>query len=122
MTAASDFYTEMAETALELLTEFGKTVTLVRVTGDTFDPVTGAAVAGSDASVTTTGLIKPYNDSLIDGTRILSGDKELVLSNEQVPTQTDKVTIDGENWAIVNIKSIKPDDATPVVYFCQCRL
>ena len=120
MTAAA-FYADMAATALELLTEFGKTVTLVRVTGDSYDPVDGSDVAGSDASVTTTGLIKPYNDSLIDGTRILSGDKELVLSNEQVPTQTDKVTIDGENWAIVNIKTIKPDDATSVVYFCQVR-
>lgn len=121
MSAASDFYTKMAATALRLLTKFGKTVTLVRVTGDSYDPITGAAVDGTDAPVTTTGLIKPYPDKMIDGTRILSGDRELVLSNEQEPLPTDKVVVGGENWAIVDIKTVKPDDATPVVWFCQVR-
>ena len=115
------FYSDMAATALELLTEFGASVTLPRTTGGSIDPIDGYTVAGSDASVTTTGLLLPYKDSMIDGTRILSGDKELVLSNEQVPLPSDKPTIDGENWSIVSIKTIKPDALTPVVYFCQVR-
>lgn len=115
------FYSDMAATALELLTEFGAAVTLPRTTGGSIDPIDGYTVAGSDASVTTTGLLLPYKDSMIDGTRILSGDKELVLSNEQAPLPSDKPTIGGENWSIVSIKTIKPDAATPVVYFCQLR-
>ena len=115
------FYDDMAATALELLTEFGVTITLPRTTGGSIDPVTGSVIAGTDASVTTTGLIKPYPDNLIDGTRIMQGDRELVLSNEQDPLPTDTPTIGGENWSIVSIKTIKPDDATPVVYFCQVR-
>jgi len=119
--SAATFYADMAATALSLLTDFGKTITLTRTTGTTYDPVTGATVAGTDASVTTTGLIKPYPDKLIDGTRIQSGDRELVLSNEQTPTMDDKPNIDGQQWSIINIKTVKPDGATPVVYFAQVR-
>lgn len=115
------FYDDMAATALELLQEFGTTVTLPRTTGGSTDPITGEVTAGTDASVTTTGLIKPYPDRMIDGTRILQGDRELVLSNEHQPLPTDHPTIGGENWAIVGIKTVKPDGATPVVYFCQVR-
>lgn len=115
------FYDDMAATALELLTEFGSAVTLPRTTGGSIDPVTGAVVSGSDATVTTTGMIKPYPDHLIDGTRIMRGDREMVLSNEREPLPTDTPTINGENWSIVGIKTVKPDDATPVVYFCQVR-
>lgn len=113
-------YTKPAATALKLLTKFGKTVTLARTTGNSIDPITGIAIDGTDASVTTTGLIKNYADGVIDGARILSGDKELVLSNEQVPTLTDQVTIDSQTWSIVAIKTISPADAV-VCYFCQVR-
>jgi hypothetical protein len=93
----SGFYDDMAATALELLAEFGQSVTLSRTTGGSIDPVTGAVTAGTDASVITTGLIKPYPDKMIDGTRILASDRELVLSNEQVPLSTDKPVIGGES-------------------------
>jgi hypothetical protein len=115
------FYADMAATALALLAEFGTTVTLPRTTGGSTDPVTGEVITGTDATVTTTGLIKPYPDRMIDGTRILQGDRELVLSNEQEPLPTDHPTIGGENWAIVGIRTVKPDGATPVVYFLQVR-
>lgn len=115
-------YSGLAATALSLLTKFGYAVALTRTTGSTYDPITGATVEGTDASVTTTGLIRTYAALLVDGTRILSSDRELVLSNEQVPMPTDKITIGGENWSIVGIpKSIKPDNATDVVFFVQCR-
>lgn len=116
----ADFYTEMAAVALELLEEFGQSITLSRETGGSIDPITGEVTAGTDASVTTTGLIKPYPDRMIDGTRILSSDRELVLSNEQVPLPSDKPTIGGEEWSIVEITTVSPA-GTDVVYFCQVR-
>jgi hypothetical protein len=110
----------MAATALELLTEFGQSVTLSRETGGSIDPVTGVATAGTDASVITTGLIKQYSAKMIDGTRILASDRELVLSNEQVPLPSDKPVIGGEEWAIIDIKTVSPA-GTDVCYFCQVR-
>jgi len=120
MTAAT-FYIGMAATAKSLLARYGTTVTLHRVTGETFDPVTGATVAGSDASVTTTGVLLKYAENAIDGVSIMAGDRKLVLSNEQEPLPSDNPVIGGENWSIVSIDPVKPDDATPVVYFVQVR-
>lgn len=113
-------YAAMAATALRLLESFGQDVVLKRFTGNSIDPVTGATVAGTDASVTTTGIMKLYASNMIDGTRILATDRELVLSNEQVPVQTDTVTIDGEDWSIVAIKPVSPA-GTDLVYFVQVR-
>ena len=115
------FSDDMAAAALKLLEKFGKPVVLARITGGAVDPVTGATTASADASVTTTGLIKPYPDGLIDGTRIMQGDRELVLSAEHEPLPTDKPVVGNQQWSIVGIKTVKPDDATPVVYFCQVR-
>lgn len=117
----SAFYQKMAATALRLLTKFGAPIVLARETGRDIDPVTGVDTAGVDASVTTTGLIKPYPDRMIDGTRILEGDKELVLSSEHQPLPSDKPQIGGEDWSIISIKTIDPDLTGAVVYFVQVR-
>ena len=114
------FYGDMAATALTLLEEFGQAVTLIRKTGGKISPVLGETIPQVEGSVLTTGIIKRYKDSMIDGVRILSGDRELVLSNEQIPVQSDRVTIGTENWSIINIDTIKPA-GTPIVYFCQVR-
>lgn len=114
------FYTDRAADALGLLTEFGYIVTLGRVTGNSVNPITGVVAPGVDCSVTTTGFDKPYADNLVDGTRILTSDRELILSNEQEPLPSDKPVINGENWAIVNIKTVA-GAGTAVIYKCQVR-
>lgn len=113
-------YAKMATTALKLLNKFGQDTVLVRSAGNSVNPITGAVTVGTDASVTMTGLIRNYKDDVIDGARILSGDKELVLSNEYEPTLTDRVTIGSETWSMVGIKTIKPA-STVICYFCQVR-
>ena len=113
-------YDKTAATALKLLTRFGQTVTFVRVTGGSINPITGAEIAGTDACVTTTGLLRKYPDKMIDGTRILSGDRELILSNEQEPLPSDKPTINGEDWSIESIDTLSPA-GTVVIYTVQVR-
>lgn len=116
----STFYAEMAATALELLREFGTSVTLKRTTGASTDPVTGVVTAGTADDQTTTGLLTPFPDRLIDGTRILASDRKLILSPEVRPLMTDKPVIGGQQWSIVQIDTIEPTD-TPVVYMVQVR-
>lgn len=114
------FYDEMAATALALLAEFGAPVTLRRVTPGAYDPVTGTA-GSSSADVSTTGLVREYKASLIDGTRILAGDKEVVLSAEQAPDLNDKLLLGGVAWSIVPpIREVNPAD-TVICYFVQVR-
>ena len=114
-------YDDMAAVAVELLTEFGAPVTLPRTTAGTYDPVTGVTTEGSDNTATTTGLLKPYPESLIDGTRIKSGDRMLVLVPTVEPTLDDSPVMGGETLGnIVSIVSSNPA-GTPVCYFCQVR-
>lgn len=116
----SDFYLKLAATALKLLAKFGKPVILKRETGGSNHPITGVITAPVDASVTTTGLIKPYPEKMIDGTRILEGDRELVLSSEHEPLPGDRPIVNGEELTIVRIKTVKPADVS-IVYFVQVR-
>ena len=111
----------MAATALRLLTKFGTSITMVRLTGNFYDPVGGTVIDGADASYSAIALIKPYPDRMIDGTRIIDGDRMLVMDSGTEPDPSDRATIGGEEWSIVSIKTVKPDDATAVVYFCQVR-
>jgi len=115
------FYGNMAATTLKLLTKFGANVTLQRTMGEVFDPITGTVIAGGVTGLATVGLLRPYHDKVIDGKRILVGDKELILSNTQTPQADDRVLIAGEDWSIQNIKTIKPDSSTAIVFFVQVR-
>lgn len=117
----ADLYTRMASTAARLITKYGGSITLVRETGGSFNAVTGATVAGSDASVTTTGVLKMFPDSMIDGSRILASDRMVIIDNTQEPQPSDKVTVLGENWSIVDIKTVKPNGATAVIYYLHVR-
>jgi len=110
----------MADMTVELLTEFGQSVTLKRSTGNSIDPVTGVVTAGTDASVVTTGVLKPYPSRMVDGVRILSTDRELTVTNEQIPTPTDKVTMNSQDWAIVGITEMNPA-GTVIAYKLQVR-
>ena len=116
----ASFYESLGNTALSLLVKFGQSITLSRETGGSTDPITGVVTPGTDASVVTTGIIKPYPDAMIDGARILDSDRELIISNEQVPQPTDKPIIGGEEWSIVNITTISPSGAD-VIYKIQVR-
>ena len=116
----SAFYTGLAATALRLLTKFGTTVTITRTTGQSIDPVTGVVTPGTTANLSTTGLLKKYPDDLMDGTRIMTGDRSLILSNEVEPLLTDNPVIGGESWSVVSIETVKPTSVA-LVYFVQVR-
>lgn len=115
------FYEDMAAVAVELLQEFGAPVTFPRESGGSFDPITGVETPGSDDSETTIGLVKPYPEKLIDGTRIQMGDRMLVLSPEVEPSMDDKPMMGGAPLGnIVAITTSSPA-GIPVCYFAQVR-
>ena len=117
----SAFYTEMAEVAVELIEEFGAPVTLNRVTGDQYDPVTGNEFEGDADPVTTKGLVTSYPVKLIDGTRILATDRKLIIDGSVEPLMADIPEMNGEKLGtIVNIEKKNPT-GTALVYFIQVR-
>lgn len=120
------FYGDMAAIALELLTEFGAQMTITRSSGGQIHPVTGEVIPATVTSLTTTGALTRYADKMIDGARVLSSDRLLVLSNQQKPMPSDKFTIGGQQWSIANndnaIDTVIPDGVTAVRYLVQVRL
>ena len=116
----STFYSQMADTASRLITQFGQSITIKRNTGGSVHPVTGVVTAGTTASLTAKGILKAYPDNLIDGTRITKSDRMLILDDSQVPVMTDKITVQSQDWNIEDITTSNPA-GVPLVYFVQVR-
>lgn len=114
------FYTDLAATARSLLATYGQAITLKRTTGDSNDPVTGDVTAGTETEFTPNGVLKPFPDALVDGTRIQASDRELILDDTVAPEMDDEITIDGQDWTIVRIIGTKPA-GTALVWRVQVR-
>ena len=87
------FYDDMADVATDLLTEFGKPVTFERVT-KTFNKITGKDTARTVANFSTVGVELSINQRLIDGTRIQSGDRFVIVDSSYSPSMGDRL-LDG---------------------------
>jgi len=117
------FYDKMQVIAGKMLKGKGQTLTISRQTSGTYDPATG------QASVTVTtqtgdGTIFDYDDKNIDGSLILSGDKQLFLSavNLIAPQVNDTVTdAGGEVRTITRIKTLAPSGTVAVMFDINLR-
>lgn len=114
------FYTRMAATASKLLDKYGADVSVVRVESGSVDPVTGVVTEGNTLTLKAKGLINKFDDKLIDGTRIKASDRVLIMNNAFVPLMTDRPTVGGQNWTIVEVNTVQPANV-PVVYMVQVR-
>ena len=114
------FYADMQATAARLIDQFGRDVVLVRESGGSIDPLTGTATAGTDSSVTVRGIVRRYPNSLIDGTRIQSTDREVVVEAKEQPLMTDRIRIDSNDYLVEEIQTTNPA-GTPLVYFIRVR-
>ena len=113
------FYDEMALVASELIAEYGQNVFIVR-DYNTTDPVTGEVTEGNGAPYLVKGILKMYPDNLIDGTRIKTSDRELVIDGSIEPLMNDRIEINRQEWSVQSIKTANPG-GTPLVYFVQVR-
>lgn len=124
----SEFYDDMAETAAELLTEFGQSVTLTHVAAGSYDSATRTTAAGTPTTQTGVAVEDTYSAHSIDGTLIKTGDKKLLLSalnsaGAQItpPKPEDTAALaGGAPWTIVKVDPVQPG-GTPVLYVLQVR-
>jgi hypothetical protein len=114
------FYVGLAKVAKDLLTKRGQTITISRSSGSTSDPVTGATTSGTPTNYFPKGILKEYKSTLIDGTRILATDRELVLDDTVEPLMTDTIIIGGESWTPI-MPGVNNPAGTPLVYKIQVR-
>lgn len=106
----SDFYNDMQATATELLTEFGKPMTLRIQTGSTYNPATQTNVpVYQNHSVT--GLVLNYSGRTNEsGTYVQTDDKKLLLSVSNAPEPTTGAqVIDGSTiYTVQSVNSLSP--------------
>jgi hypothetical protein len=116
-------YTRPAATALKLLRKFGQFMTLTqRTTGD-YDPATGSASV-TESGQTVTGAVFDFPSKLIDGTRILTGDKEVLIAASGLtltPAPGMKLTdADGNVFEVITAQPLAPAGEA-VIHTLQVR-
>jgi hypothetical protein len=120
-------YSEIAETANEIIEEFGQAVTLTHVIPGAYDPTTGG-VTNTTTTQTGTGAVVDWAARQIDGTLIKVGDRRLLLSAFKTdgaaltaPVLGDTVSIGGVVYTLVEpLKTVGPAGIT-VIYECNLR-
>lgn len=86
---------------------YGRTMTMGRITPGAYDPETGETAAPSTASQTGKGKIGDYDDKVIDGTLIRTGDRLCTFLPDLStfrPAVGDSVVDGSDTYTVVSIK------------------
>lgn len=102
-----DFYDGVQEVATELLTEFGSIGQLKVVTTGAYNPATGSA-STSTTPTDVTACVFDYAAHMIDGTRIVTGDKQVYLTAAVTPKPGDVLAWQGVDYRVVTSKPLAP--------------
>lgn len=120
-------YAKTAARADQSLRRKGGTVVLRRAVPGTYDTSTGTGTPPSTADYAGTGVKIAYRAEDIDGTLILKGDQQLLLSPLQrdgapmpVPTTADLVLIGATLFTIAAVEKVEPT-SIPVLFTLQLR-
>lgn len=118
------FYDEMADVALQLITEFGQTVTLKRTQAGEYDPETGTRGNGLVEEQPAQGILLDYTGIEFQAsTQIQQGDKKLKVAAKGLgwpPGLANKAVIQGMTYSVINVNETNPA-GTPLVYTLQVR-
>ena len=110
--------------ARQLINQFGKTVTLSKVTQGTYDPVSGTYSSGCTTDHTV--KVSPpesYDQADIDGSLVQRDDFEVqlaALGAPAIPEIGDTITMDGESYSIITAPPVYSGELI-AVYKLQCR-
>ncbi len=116
------FYSEMADVADDLITEFGQSVTLKVASGTSYNTSTGGVTVTYTDQIGH-GCTVDFDKGLIDGEKVRIGDRLVLLSPFGLtePTEGDKLIIGSDTWSIVPPVTVTNPAGTPVLYEVQVR-
>lgn len=115
-------YAGMAATSLEMLTDFGRTVTRRTYTTGTYNPATGAS-APATADTSRIGVLLDIKPGIqhLSGELVAKGDKRLLLDVEGAADVKDHYIVGGTEYIVLSVSEINPA-GTPVLYELHLRL
>jgi hypothetical protein len=119
------FYDEMAVMALDMITEFGQSVTIRKLEPGEYDPETGSAGPDTITDQTAQGILLDYSGQEFQNNSLIKqGDKKLKIAAQGLdwaPDLLNKIIVQGRTWSIVPpLKEINPA-GTPILYELQVR-
>lgn len=119
----SAFYDGMAATATSLLKQYGQSMVLRRKTLGAYDTVSGTRPETVD-EIAVIGAVFNIDDKRVNGSTVLSGDKEITLSRDGIEiapvANADEIEVAGERHQIVSVKPLAPGGGV-VIYKLQVR-
>lgn len=101
-------YADVANEAAEIIAEFGNAGTLTQVVAGTYNPATGAVEGGTTTVTTVNCCVFDFDDAVIDGTRIISGDKRVIMAAGAIPKPDDTFTWMGTVHRVIATKQLSP--------------
>lgn len=119
-------YQDDADTAAELLEEFGQSVTLTSKASGAYSTATGAATVATSTQ-TVSAVVLDYGSRDIDGTLIRAGNKRLLMAPQTTagvdltaPVVDDTVLVGSTTYTIKGIKTLSPA-GTVILFDCNIR-
>ena len=110
-------YEAERQSAFELLTEFGKTVVLIREDdGGIYDPGPGTTSGGSTLNLNGVGVLLNFKRSEVNNTTVLTTDRKLLY-------QGDALEIDDKynGWKVYALNNLDPDESGIILTTAQLR-
>lgn len=104
-------YSALAQTAQQILAQFGATTTLTRqLVSGTYDPGTGAVMPPAAEVNVITAAVFPVEDKMINGTTIRQGDQQAYISAQGLskPRPGDVMAWGGSSYTVADVKALGP--------------
>lgn len=119
----TDFYSDIAVIADELLAEFGATCILSVPGSGTYDAATGTKTNGASTDHDITAVVLNFPQKYIDGTLIKVGDKRVIVSSVglTVDPEPGHVFIDGGGSSKVISADKRAPAGQSVIWILQVR-
>lgn len=113
---------EIGPLALELIDEFGKSISYAKVTSGEYDTTTGEGIITAPV-VSIKGIVEEFKGQDFASGLIEGGDKKITVAAQafdEVPTSSDTVTLDNLTYTIVGVKTVYSGEL-PAIYELQAR-
>ena len=114
-------YTDLADTAAELIADFGAPASLERIAPIVYDPTAPVATVGGPKRYACNGVDIGTERAYFAKSLILEGDSQLLVTPPEVePMVGDNVLWGSKRWRVVGAKPIAPG-GTAVAWILQVR-
>lgn len=116
------FAEQMQGVALSLISDFGEPATFTRISGGTFDPVTGTKTGETTETWDVTCAPVAYAEQVYDGVNVKTGDIKLMIpAGTYTPQAGDRVTYNSQQWFVVGVPKFTRAQGQAITYQVQIR-